>query len=103
MRITTQPNAVSKARQLAGPLPEQAKCVGMVINSDDGRDYAALVLMPTGLYVTMLGGATRSIDQRRVHRALDAADRGRAPKQYSQAERARRRRRLAQARKHRHS
>jgi len=102
MRITTQPNEINKARQFAGPLPEGAEIVGAVVESDDGRDYAAVLLMPTGLYVTQLGQAVRTIDQRRVHRALDAAERGSRTKNYSQAERKRRRRRLAEARKHRH-
>ena len=54
------------ARQMAGAsLPDGAEVVGLVTESDDCycRNGAALVRMPTGIYVTMIDGVMRSVDQ----------------------------------------
>ena len=60
------------AKQMAGHVPEGASVIGLVIESNDCycRNYSALVKMPTGIYVTMIGQTVRSIDQRIAKAAI---------------------------------
>ena len=97
MKITTK--KMDLARQLAGPaLPEGAEVAGLITDASDERTNSALVLMRTGLYVSMIAGVTRTIDQRRTHMAVMGAAGGAKAKNYSAPEIALRKQRLAAAR-----
>ena len=75
MKIDT--TRISLATQMAGAIPAGAEVAGLIINSNDARDYSALVRMRTGIYVSMIAQSSRSIDQDRAKAALAAAALGR--------------------------
>ena len=74
MKIDT--TRIALAKQIAGVAPRGSEVIGLITQSDDFRDMAALVRMQTGIYVSMMGQSIRSIDQRRVEAALAAATLG---------------------------
>jgi hypothetical protein len=64
---------ITLATQLAGSVPDGAETMGLVLEPVD-RLHSALVRMRTGIYVTMCGNVTRSVDQREAARAVDATE-----------------------------
>ena len=62
MRIDT--TRIAMARQMAGHIPDDAKVIGLVTESDNCycRNRSALVRMATGIYVTMIDYTIRSLD-----------------------------------------
>lgn len=71
MKVNT--NRMNMARQMAGDVPDGAKIIGLITESDDCycRNYAALVRMSNGIYVTMMGNVIRSIDQNIAKKAVE--------------------------------
>ena len=58
------------AAQLAGHIPVGAEIIG-IIEDLPGRNQEILIKHRTGIYSTLLGGVSKSIDPKLVRDALD--------------------------------
>jgi len=67
MKIDT--TRITLATQLAGIIPDGAEVLGLVLEPVD-RLHSALVRMRTGIYVTMCGDVSRSVNQREARQAV---------------------------------
>ena len=71
--MTIDTTRIALAEQMAGQVPQGAEIIGLVTESDDYRNYSALVRMRTGIYVTIAAHTTRSLDPRVARAAIAAA------------------------------
>lgn len=75
--MTIDTTRIAMATQMAGHVPQGAEVIGLITESDDCycRNYSALVRMRTGIYVTMIAHAVRSLDPRIAKTAINKATR----------------------------